>query len=251
MNLSKIDADKIDHKYLREAFVPLGLFGFSITTILLSLYNVGAFGHADQPLNKAWAIIFLSVCGIFLGGIMQVIAGIYTIRYGHIKSGTIFCSFGAFWLIWSIFNILFYLIPREGTEISKLSDVNTIHSYKDLFFGVFLMLFAVICAFSFFVSLYRNIITSIIFFVLVFAFFFLGLSGILAGAPTSQAEADKLKAAVHGLDVTGGVFGLFAGFGALYLGWAVILSRIFNKNFLALGKPILHAKNKTVFDIDK
>lgn len=213
MNISKLNTNAIDNKYLREAFVPLGLFGFAITTILLSLYNMGAFGSHNQELTRTWAIIFLSMCALFLGGFMQIVAGVITIRYGHIKTGSIFCSFGAFWLIWGTFNLLFYLSPLAGTNIAVLTDdvLPNQHSIKDLIIGAFLLLYCVICLMSFYISLYRNKITSVIFLVLVFAFLFLGIADVIKG---SYGAANTTA---NGFQVAGGVFGFFAGIGAFYL----------------------------------
>lgn len=67
---------------------PLGLFGFGITTILLSLHNAGI-------TELSMVILAAATC---LGGIAQIIAGIFEMKFQNTFGATVFVSFGFFWI---------------------------------------------------------------------------------------------------------------------------------------------------------
>lgn len=67
----------------------IGLMGFGMTTILLSLHNAGAL-----PLN---AVIL--AMGFFCGGLAQFAAGLMEYRNGNTFGATAFTLYGAFWLV--------------------------------------------------------------------------------------------------------------------------------------------------------
>ncbi len=67
---------------------PLGLLGFGMTTVLLSLCNAGV-----MPLDN----VVLSM-GVFCGGLAQIFAGIMEYRNGNTFGTTAFTLYGVFWL---------------------------------------------------------------------------------------------------------------------------------------------------------
>ena len=67
---------------------PLGLLGFGMTTVLLSLHNAGV-----TPLDGVTLMM-----GIFCGGIAQVIAGILEYGNGNTFGTVAFTLYGIFWL---------------------------------------------------------------------------------------------------------------------------------------------------------
>ena len=69
---------------------PLGLLGFGMTTVLLTLHNAGIIGLS--------AVI--AAMGFALGGAAQIIAGILEFRNGNTFGGTAFTAYGFFW--WSL-----------------------------------------------------------------------------------------------------------------------------------------------------
>ena len=72
---------------------PLGLAGFGLTTLILSIVNAGWFGNAAiVPLTSS--TLSMSVA---YGGLAQFIAGLWAFRRGNTFAGTAFCSYGAFW----------------------------------------------------------------------------------------------------------------------------------------------------------
>lgn len=67
---------------------PLGLLGFGMTTVLLSLHNADVL-----PLD--WVTLAM---GIFVGGIAQVLAGIMEYKNGNTFGTVAFTLYGMFWL---------------------------------------------------------------------------------------------------------------------------------------------------------
>ena len=75
---------------------PLGLAGFAMTTLILSVLNTNIIsekGGEDVVLGLA----------LFYGGLAQLLAGMWEFRRGNTFGATAFSSFGAFWLsYWGI-----------------------------------------------------------------------------------------------------------------------------------------------------
>ena len=69
---------------------PLGLAGFGLTTILLSLVNAGVLPGTGQSVVLPLALFF--------GGLIQLIAGVMEYREGNTFGTTVFTSYGAFWI---------------------------------------------------------------------------------------------------------------------------------------------------------
>jgi len=74
---------------------PLGLFGFALTTWLLSLVNAGFLPAASVPLVLALAFAY--------GGTAQFAAGLLEIPRGNTFGFVAFCSYGAFWWSFALF----------------------------------------------------------------------------------------------------------------------------------------------------
>ena len=68
---------------------PLGLLGFGMTTVLLNLHNAQLL-----PLS-----IVIVAMGIALGGLAQIIAGIFELRNGNTFAGTAFTASPPFVII--------------------------------------------------------------------------------------------------------------------------------------------------------
>ncbi|KAK0544151.1 hypothetical protein OC846_003447 [Tilletia horrida] len=73
---------------------PLGLFGFALTTYVLSMYNVQARGVTEPNV----------VVAVGYGGLAQFVAGVWEFASGNTFGATAFCSYGGFW--WSYAAIL-------------------------------------------------------------------------------------------------------------------------------------------------
>ncbi len=70
---------------------PLGLFGFALTTFILSWANAGFMPGGKDTL----VVVGLA---LFYGGIAQLLAGMWEFRSGNTFGATAFSSYGAFWL---------------------------------------------------------------------------------------------------------------------------------------------------------
>ena len=87
---------------------PLGLFGFALTTFVLSASNAGLFGVPPaKGLTMAIGLAF------FYGGIAQLLAGMWEFRRGNTFGAAAFSSYGAFWLAFA-FTAQNNLIPSAA-----------------------------------------------------------------------------------------------------------------------------------------
>jgi len=74
---------------------PLGLFGFALTTWLLSMVNAGLLPATTIPLVLAMAFAY--------GGTAQFAAGLMEFAKGNSFGFAAFCSYGAFWWSFALF----------------------------------------------------------------------------------------------------------------------------------------------------
>ncbi len=74
---------------------PLGLFGFALTTWLLSMVNAGLLPGTTVPLVLAMAFAY--------GGTAQFAAGLLEMATGNTFGFVAFCSYGAFWWSFALF----------------------------------------------------------------------------------------------------------------------------------------------------
>ncbi|KAH7441014.1 hypothetical protein KP509_03G021100 [Ceratopteris richardii] len=96
---------------------PLGLFGFAITTFVISCFNAGFFGvGVSDPINVVVTL------GVFYGGLAQAAAGILEFSYGDTFAATAFTSYGAFWLSYAALFIPWFGVS-EGYK-SALGDTS-------------------------------------------------------------------------------------------------------------------------------
>jgi len=96
---------------------PLGLLGFGLTTILLSVHNLGFFG-ADKT---------IMACAIFLGGLAQVIAGLIEFKRNKPFTATVFTFFGMFWLTFAALHFeTGFFGPLDPTSMATMFLLFTI-----------------------------------------------------------------------------------------------------------------------------
>jgi succinate-acetate transporter protein len=87
---------------------PLGLFGFALTTWLLSMVNAGWLAGAAVPLVLAMAFAY--------GGTAQFCAGLMEMAKGNTFGFVAFCSYGAFWWSFALF-IEFFAKDVPGAAV--------------------------------------------------------------------------------------------------------------------------------------
>jgi succinate-acetate transporter protein len=182
----------------------LGLVGFGLTTVLLSLINAGVL-----PVGGEGVVIPLALA---YGGFIQILAGLLEFRLGNTFGMTAFLSYGAFWW-WFAFLLLF---AHQG--MIDLSGAGPT-------VGVALLLWGLLTL-CLWVSTFRlPRILFAIFLTLWITFLLLGLGGVL-GAPT--------------LSRLGGWLGLVCGSLAIYGSFGLVTNATWGRAVIPLGeRPIL------------
>ena len=133
---------------------PLGLLGFGMTTILLSLHNAGVLELDGITLAM----------GIFVGGAAQIIAGIMEYRNGNTFGTVAFTLYGMFWL----------------TFVATHSGINGM-GFEEASIGTYLLLWGVLTLFLLVGTLKGRRSTMLVFGTLTVTFMLLA-SGHLAGS---------------------------------------------------------------------
>lgn len=177
---------------------PLGLLAFGMTTILLCMKVAG--------LIPAESLGMVVAMGIFFGGIAQVIAGWLEFKNGSTFAGTAFTSFGLFWILF----IVIQLLPKLG--LTAAVDGKSM--------GALLAVWGAFIACMFIATLKMPRMFQIIFGSVTVLFFVL-------------AAADYTGDAM--IRTVGGLFGIFCGASAFYLAIADILNETYGKKVLPIG----------------
>jgi uncharacterized protein len=185
---------------------PLGLIGFGLTTVLLSLINAGVLPKTGENVVIPLAMAY--------GGTIQILAGLLEFKTGNTFGTTAFLSYGAFWWWFAL------LLMLGGNHVLALDGAGSTIGVALLLWGVFTMYM--------WVATFRlNRALWSIFFTLWIAFYLLGF-GALMGMP--------------GLTLAGGWVGLVCGSLAMYASFALVTNATFGRDVLPLGvKPILES----------
>jgi len=167
---------------------PLGLFSFASTTLILSLFNVNA-RHITTP-N---AVVGMA---IGVGGLVQLLAGMWEFACGNTFGATAFSSYGGFWISYAII-----LIPNSGILAAYGTDGGELASAL----GIYLMTWFVFTFILFIATHKASIALSAV-------FFFLFITFILLAAAEFTGKTGVAKA--------GGAFGIITALCAYYAGAA-------------------------------
>lgn len=190
---------------------PLGLIGFGLTTVLLSLVNAGILPKTGENVVIPLALAY--------GGTIQVIAGMMEFRAGNTFGTTAFLSYGAFWWWFALLLIL------GANHVLILDGAGTTIGTALLLWGVFTM-YMWVATFRLTRALWC------IFLTLWIAFYLLGF-GALLGMPA--------------LTVLGGWVGLVCGGLAMYTSFALVTNASFGRDVLPVGvEPILASSDATM-----
>ncbi len=130
---------------------PLGLLGFGMTTVLLSLHNAGMIPLDDVTLAM----------GVFCGGIAQIIAGVMEYRSGNTFGMTAFTLYGVFWLA---------LVAIKTDVFGAASDGTTM--------GMFCLVWGIMTLFMFLGTLKGRMSLRFVFLSLTVTFFILTVADI-------------------------------------------------------------------------
>jgi hypothetical protein len=177
---------------------PLGLMGFGMTTILLCIKLAGL-----MPAQGFGMIVSM---GIFYGGMAQIIAGWLEYHKGNTFAGTAFTSFGLFWILF----IVIQLLPTLG--LTAAVDGQSM--------GMLIGVWGLFMTYMFIATLKKPLIFQIIFGSATVLFFV-----IAVGDYTGSALIKTI----------GGYIGIFCGSSAFYLAMAEILNESFGRKILPIG----------------
>jgi succinate-acetate transporter protein len=182
----------------------LGLVGFGLTTVLLSLINAGILPKGGEGVVIPLALAY--------GGLIQIIAGLFEFQVKNTFGMTAFLSYGAFWW-WFALLLLF-----AGNKLIDISAAGPT-------IGVALMLWGVLTLYLWVSTFKLSRILFAIFLTLWVTFFLLGL-----GAALGMPMLTKL----------GGYLGLVCGSLAMYGSFAIVTNATFGREVLPIGAtPIL------------
>ena len=180
---------------------PLGLVGFGLTTVVLSLINAGVLPVGGEQVVLPLAFAY--------GGLIQIIAGLLEFRTGNTFGTVAFLSYGAFWWWFAL------LVGLGGHGILDLSHAATTIGVTLIGWGVFTL--------AMWVATFRlSKALWLIFLTLWITFFLLGFGDLLG---------------MHSLNRLGGVLGLICGLMAMYTSFALVTNATFGKTVVPIGAP--------------
>jgi len=181
---------------------PLGLAGFGITTLVLSMMNANLVSFdKNVPVVLGLAIAY--------GGLAQLLAGMWEFRTGNTFGAVAFTSYGAFWISF------YFLVQVQLPEIAKGGDVGNA-------LGLYLWAWAIFTGYMFLCSFAGPRAVSVVFILLTLTFIFLGIGN--SGASNNT---------IH----IGGFLGLATAAAALYTSAAIILHESHGRYILPIGAP--------------
>lgn len=172
---------------------PLGLFGFASTTLILSLYNAGARG-----INVPNAVVGMAM-GV--GGLCQLLAGMWEFAAGNTFGATAFSMYGGFWIS---YGLIFWpssgiLEAYTGEAASQLASA----------LGIYLITWMIITFLLFLATFRSSVALSAVFFFLVLTFMMLAISEFTGSTGVHKA---------------GGILGCITAMIAFYTGSAGLYS---------------------------
>jgi len=170
-----------------------------MTTFFLSSVNAGW-------LNASVTGIVLGLA-IFVGGLGQIIAGIWEFAKGNTFGAAAFCGYGGFWLsFWYIIN---------DVDLSKATAHNVGQGL-----GFYLVGWAIFTAYMFVASNRTSIMVMAVFLALTITFVFLAIGEF------------NMDAAGHGSTQIGGYLGLITALFAWYGSFAVVTNATHKRTIL-------------------
>ncbi|MCC5474682.1 acetate uptake transporter [Streptomyces barringtoniae] len=177
----------------------LGLAGFALTTLMLSISNTNL-------LKEAGAIVPLLGLAAFYGGLAQFVAGLFEFRRGNTFGATMFCSYAAFWLSY------WWIVPR-------LAFAGDTHNAV----GLFLLGWMIFTAFMAVAALRVSLAVLAMLALLTLTYLFLAIGAFQSGAQP------------HAMTQVGGWFGVLTGLAAWYAAAATVINDTHGRTLLPAG----------------
>lgn len=182
----------------------LGLFGLAIVTLVASSQKLGL--TTGTSMIIPWAV--------FLGGVVQVIAGLYDFKHNNIFGATVFSAYGFFWIAvaWS------WMIAMGacGPEMAAAADIRQLGI---VFWGYLIFSIAATVAAS---AVHRTLFIIMCFICLLFLG--LGLDTLSLGGHWAHALAAYSELIISLI--------------TFYACCATFLNKFFGRVVLPLGKPV-------------
>jgi len=150
---------------------PLGLFSFASTTLILSFYNISARGITQPNVVVGMAL------GV--GGLCQLLAGMWEFACGNTFGATAFTSYGGFWLS---FGAIF--VPGSGI-LDAFTGANASQLPNAL--GIYLMAWFIFTTLMFLGTLRASMVLSGLFFFLSITFMLLMIGEFIESAQVHKA----------------------------------------------------------------
>jgi succinate-acetate transporter protein len=152
---------------------PLGLFSFASTTLILSFFNVHARGVTVPN-----AVVGMA---IGVGGLCQLLAGMWEFAAGNTFGATAFSSYGGFWISYGII-----LWPSSGiieSYTAKPATASQLHNAL----GTYLMAWFIFTTIMFLATFRSNVSLCALFFFLALTFMMLMIGEFLEKPDVSKA----------------------------------------------------------------
>lgn len=181
---------------------PLGLVGFGLTTVILSLVNAGLLAGKGE-----WVVVPLAMA---FGGTIQMFAGLLEYKEGNTFGSTAFTSYGAFWWWFGL------LLIFHNTGLIPAINAATL--------GATLIMWGVFTFYMWIGTFKLNWALFSVFFTLWITFLLLGFGDLLG---------------INSLVISGGWIGLLCGLTAMYTSAAEVINWCFDKTVVPIGKPPL------------
>ena len=183
---------------------PLGLAGFGLTTLILSVMNanITSFGK-ELPVVFGMAFAY--------GGLAQLLAGMWEFRAGNTFGAVAFTSFGAFW-------ISFFFLGTFDLKLIAPAGATSVDSAL----GLYLWSWGILTGLLFLCTFTAPRAVQAVFLLLTITFVLLGIGN--AGGTSSMIHA-------------GGWFGIATAAAALYTAIGEIMTSVYGHDVLPLGRP--------------
>lgn len=181
----------------------LGLFGLAIVTLVASTQKLGI--TTGTSMIIPWAV--------FLGGLVQIVAGAYDFKHNNLFGSTVFSAYGFFWV--AVASSWMIQMGVFGPELAQAADVRQL-GYA--FWGYFIFSIAGTVAAS---AVHRTLFAIMCFICLLFLG--LGLDTLAIGGHWAHSLAAYSELIISLL--------------SFYACCATFLNKFFGKVVLPLGKP--------------
>jgi len=180
---------------------PLGLAGFGLTTLVLSMVNSNLIGGGATsfPVVLGMALAF--------GGAAQLLAGMWEFRTGNTFGAVAFTSYGAFWISFYV------LVSANVAEMPKTEIASLL--------GLYLWAWGIFTGLLFLCTFRSPRSLQLLFLLLTITFILLGIG-----------NAGSTNGIIH----AGGYFGIATAAVALYTMTADIMKAVYGRTVLPVGE---------------